>query len=62
MVKKIICYRMGCNLPSKWKIPGHPVTYLCTKHMRELFPDKVVNVVEAVQLPAIGPTEEKEHA
>lgn len=60
-MRKIICYRIGCKIPAKWTIPGQPVVHLCTKHMRELFPDKEINVLEVTRLPAVGPTEEKEH-
>ena len=58
-MRKIFCYRMRCKIPAKWTIPGRPVVHLCTKHMRELFPDKRINVLEVIRLPAIGPTEEK---
>lgn len=59
-MRKIICYRFGCKIPAKWTLPGQPVVHLCTKHMRELLPDKVINVLEvARRLPTVGPTEEK---
>lgn len=60
-MRKVICYRKDCKILAKWTIPGRPIVHLCTKHMRELLPGKVINVLEVVtRLPAVGPTEVKD--
>jgi len=35
-MRKIVCYRRGCNNQATWKIPGNPTVYLCTVCMRRL--------------------------
>ena len=55
-MKKIVCYRRGCNNRAQWTIPGRQTIHLCTKHMRELFPDQEIVAQQIV----VGPTEFKE--
>lgn len=55
-LRKIICYGKGCNAQAEWKVPGHPVLYLCTQCFKKLFP-KVI-LPERVE---IGPSELKEN-
>ena len=54
-MKKITCYYRGCNNRAQWTIPGNPAVHLCTKHMRELFPNQNITV----QRIEVGPTEFK---
>lgn len=54
-MKKIVCYRRGCNNAAKWTVPGNPTVHLCTRHMRELFPKQVLP-----QEIKYGPTEFKD--
>ena len=51
-MRKIICYRRGCNNRAQWTIPGK--AHLCTTHMRELFPNRNITVQR------VGPTEFKD--
>lgn len=55
-MRTIICYRRGCNNRAQWVVPGHQPVHLCTKHLRELFPNQNIPVQQIV----IGPTEFKE--
>ena len=55
-MRKIICYRRGCNNRAQWTIPGQQAVHLCTKHMRELFPNQNITV----QRILVGPTEFKD--
>lgn len=55
-MRTIICYRRGCSNRAQWTIPGRQTVHLCTKCMRELFPNQGITVQRIV----IGPTEFKE--
>lgn len=59
-MKKIICYRRGCNNRAQWTIPGRQPVHLCTTHMRELFPNQNIAVQRIEFVQAVGPTEFKE--
>jgi hypothetical protein len=54
-MRKIVCYRRGCNNRAQWTIPGRQPVHLCTKHMRELFPNQNITAQQIV----VGPTEFK---
>ena len=53
-MRKIICYKKGCNDRAQWTILGGQIVHLCTTHMRELFPNQNITVQR------VGPTEFKE--
>lgn len=55
-MKKITCYRRGCNNQAQWVLPGRQSIHLCTEHMRELLPKRDIVVQQIV----VGPTEYKD--
>lgn len=59
-MKMIICYRRGCSNIAQWTLPGRQTVHLCTKHMRELFPNQDITVQRIETFPVAGPTEFKE--
>jgi hypothetical protein len=59
-MKNIICYKKGCNNRAQWIIPGRQTIHLCTKHMRELFPNQNLTVQRVAPFPVVGPMEHKD--
>ena len=57
-MRKITCYRKGCNNRAQWIVPGRQAIHLCTTHMRELLPKRDIVVQQIV----VGPTEFKEES
>lgn len=57
-LKKIICYRKGCNNPAKWTVPGNVQIHVCDNCLKYL-------IMQGLQLegrvtPIVGPSEFKE--
>lgn len=57
-MRKIICYRRGCNNLAEYEIPGTPVLHLCMGCVKKLYPTAVVYKMEP-RRPEFGPDEFK---
>jgi len=54
-MRKIICYRRGCNRPAKWTIPGPPPVHVCTQCLKLVFGQSVnIRALRQVESEPVG--------
>ena len=61
-MKKIVCYRRGCNHPAKYELPGGDGNslHVCRQCLLDLYPKAIVIYREPEPRLEVGPTEFKE--